>query len=77
MHILAVCTTSCVQSILHSNKVHRRLVKRLSQRVMNSSPMFLEQGQHFPLSIAKACAKPKPCPRAEVYSSNLCVSLDG
>lgn len=76
MHILAVCTTSCVQSVLHSNKVHRRLVKRLSQRVMDPNLMFLEQGQHFPLSIAKACAKPKLCPHAEVYSSNLYISLD-
>lgn len=76
MHILAVCTTSCAQSVLHSNKVHRRLVKRLSQRVMNPSLMFLEQGQHFPLTITKACAKPKPCQHAEVYSSNLYVSLD-
>lgn len=76
MHILAVCTTSCVQSVLHSNTVHCRLVKRLSEQVMNPSLMFLEQGQHFSLSIAQACAKPKPCPHAETSSSNLYVSLD-
>lgn len=76
MLILAVCTISCIQSVLHSNKVHRRLVKCLCQREMNPSLMFLEQGKNFPISIAKACTKPKSCPHAEVYSSNLYVSLD-